>query len=181
MQKAQVDVRPAMDTTPDIVVHEDGTVRSAGIKLGAREGADDDASTRAVVSPAPSKGDALDAAALPTIRISTDSDHEREQEERRASAALAAAADHDTEPDSDTDGASESDVGEEAGQTLERPVQAAAGAENGHEKDGPRTPGPGQDSFSFSTKRLCERWLDNLFMVLYEVRLSPSCQAAMVS
>ena len=26
-----------------------------------------------------------------------------------------------------------------------------------------------QEPFSFSTKRLCEGWLDNLFMVLYEV------------
>jgi Chs5-Arf1p-binding protein BUD7/BCH1 len=25
------------------------------------------------------------------------------------------------------------------------------------------------ETLSFSTKRLCERWLDNLFMVLYEV------------
>lgn len=30
----------------------------------------------------------------------------------------------------------------------------------------------GEDRSSFSTKRLCERWLDNLFMVLYEVCFS---------
>jgi hypothetical protein len=31
------------------------------------------------------------------------------------------------------------------------------------------SPAPVQEPFSFSNKRLCERWLDNLFMVLYEV------------
>ncbi|KAJ7753788.1 Chs5p-Arf1p-binding proteins-domain-containing protein, partial [Mycena metata] len=58
--------------------------------------------------------------------------------------------------------------------TLERPVQAAAGDEEdtaGADKDKkgkePAPPLP-QEPFSFSNKRLCERWLDNLFMVLYE-------------
>jgi hypothetical protein len=33
-----------------------------------------------------------------------------------------------------------------------------------------------EDRSMFQTKRLCERWLDNLFMVLYEVQsLPPSC------
>jgi Chs5-Arf1p-binding protein BUD7/BCH1 len=30
---------------------------------------------------------------------------------------------------------------------------------------------PANNDLSFSNKRLCERWLDNLFMVLYEVRI----------
>lgn len=33
------------------------------------------------------------------------------------------------------------------------------------------------DKFSFSTKRLCERWLDNLFMVLYEVHRDTACRS----
>ncbi|CAO3661422.1 unnamed protein product [Umbelopsis vinacea] len=49
---------------------------------------------------------------------------------------------------------------------LEKPQQAA------EEPKDPSADGNaqnGQDySFSFSNKRLCERWLDNLFMVLYE-------------
>ena len=51
---------------------------------------------------------------------------------------------------------------------LEKPVQARAANEegNGNEDAGPN---PAQEGFSFSNKRLCERWLDNLFMVLYEV------------
>ena len=37
-------------------------------------------------------------------------------------------------------------------------------------QDGDGGQSPSQEPFSFSNKRLCERWLDNLFMVLYEVR-----------
>lgn len=174
MQKAQVDTQGRADDASDTVIHEDGSVRK-------KAGADDNASTRAVVSPQPAaaaaaktNGETLDAGGIPTIRISTDSDHEREQAERRAQ--MHSPADSDSEDDggSTADGAgAESDVGEEAGQALERPVQAAAGAESGDAE--PHTPragggGSGAEQLSFSNKRLCERWLDNLFMVLYEVR-----------
>lgn len=55
---------------------------------------------------------------------------------------------------------------------LERPVQAAGeGDQNMNEAS---SPAPAQEPFSFSNKRLCERWLDNLFMVLYEVSITPS-------
>lgn len=54
---------------------------------------------------------------------------------------------------------------------LEKPVQAAG---EGDQKVNEASPIPVQESFSFSNKRLCERWLDNLFMVLYEVSLFPS-------
>ncbi|KAI9244116.1 Chs5p-Arf1p-binding proteins-domain-containing protein [Phascolomyces articulosus] len=48
--------------------------------------------------------------------------------------------------------------------SLERPQQAAE-----ESKDGNEPAASAQDSsFSFGNKRLCERWLDNLFMVLYE-------------
>jgi Chs5-Arf1p-binding protein BUD7/BCH1 len=49
---------------------------------------------------------------------------------------------------------------------LERPVQAAG---EGDQNMNEASPAPAQEPFSFSNKRLCERWLDNLFMVLYEV------------
>jgi hypothetical protein len=53
---------------------------------------------------------------------------------------------------------------------LQQPAQAAASEGDGENKDTTTIGGPGgQESFSFSNKRLCERWLDNLFMVLYEV------------
>jgi hypothetical protein len=48
---------------------------------------------------------------------------------------------------------------------LERPVQAAG---EGDQSMNEASPAPAQEPFSFSNKRLCERWLDNLFMVLYE-------------
>ncbi|KAI8066570.1 Chs5p-Arf1p-binding proteins-domain-containing protein [Gongronella butleri] len=46
--------------------------------------------------------------------------------------------------------------------SLERPRQAAedANGEHSNKQD--------ESSFTFGNKRLCERWLDNLFMVLYE-------------
>ncbi|RUS23169.1 hypothetical protein BC937DRAFT_91754 [Endogone sp. FLAS-F59071] len=47
---------------------------------------------------------------------------------------------------------------------MEKPQQAAE--EQKELKDA--TNGKNEYSFSFSNKRLCERWLDNLFMVLYE-------------
>lgn len=51
---------------------------------------------------------------------------------------------------------------------LQHPAQAAA-SDSDESKDATPIGGPGaQESFSFSNKRLCERWLDNLFMVLYE-------------
>ncbi|KAI8353278.1 Chs5p-Arf1p-binding proteins-domain-containing protein [Choanephora cucurbitarum] len=54
---------------------------------------------------------------------------------------------------------------------LERPVQAAEDNSKSDAKDEQpmTTPNPSDGvNFSFSNKRLCERWLDNLFMVLYE-------------
>ncbi|KAG9311813.1 chaps family protein, partial [Chiua virens] len=48
---------------------------------------------------------------------------------------------------------------------LEKPGMAAAAVVDQETSESQRS---GQDSFSFTNKRLCERWLDNLFMVLYE-------------
>jgi chemotaxis protein histidine kinase CheA len=45
---------------------------------------------------------------------------------------------------------------------IEKPSQAAASEDEENEEDEVEL------SFSFSNKRLCDRWLDNLFMVLYE-------------
>ncbi len=50
---------------------------------------------------------------------------------------------------------------------LEKPVPSASGDASDSQDD---AMSPAQDGFSFSNKRLCERWLDNLFMILYEVR-----------
>ena len=153
MQKAQSDVKrtslhtngvqPTETDVSQMVIYEDGTV--------GRTSMEDDSSTRAIVSPVP-KDDphdsSLHASNIPTIRISTESDRDLDEEEK------------------DVAGADErKQNGIHHGAALEKPVQAAAGEADDADGDNPTTTEP----FSFSNKRLCERWLDNLFMVLYEV------------
>lgn len=82
---------------------------------------------------------------IPTIKISTESDGERERLSRAGV----------LPPD------------------IAKPQQTAEGPAAQHDAvdtaEAHADPPPG---LVFSNKRLCERWLDNLFMVLYEVRLS---------
>ncbi|GAB1193289.1 hypothetical protein APSETT444_002492 [Aspergillus pseudonomiae] len=55
---------------------------------------------------------------------------------------------------------------EQAGDSIEKPEQTMASEVV---KSGKEEPDPSHSSYSeFRNKRLCERWLDNLFMVLYE-------------
>ncbi|KAG7097852.1 hypothetical protein E1B28_005167 [Marasmius oreades] len=171
MQKAQGDVAKAG------VIHEDGMIRAPM----APDGLDDNASTRGMVSspgsPANTKsnsiGDGKGLTAdppIPVIRISTESDREREE---------AVEAEENGGLNGDAKGKAKGfkfDVGEDGNSdqtVLERPAQAAAG----EEEDVINEPGEyvshkqsqsSPEAFSFSNKRLCERWLDNLFMVLYE-------------
>lgn len=168
----------------DMVIHEDGTVVRKGVvespmlntsgQGGTGGGmADDDASTRAVHSPQESRGSdgqLTVSGSIPIIRVSTESDIERE---------LAAAANGEVheQVQNEQNGATGNENGENGhghevtSPTLERPVVAAAVVADQESAESPRA---GQDVFSFTNKRLCERWLDNLFMVLYEVRLSPA-------
>lgn len=167
MQKAQADVASsATDRDSDtMVIHEDGTaarsskspesVVSKSTVLAKNDEADDDASIRGVKeSPIDSKKSLDVVDPIPTIRISTESDIEREKNESEKL---------------DVNGNEATINGlQNVGDTLEKPVQAAA--ENGLESgEALSTPTATTDAFSFSNKRLCERWLDNLFMVLYEV------------
>ncbi|KAI9462783.1 Chs5p-Arf1p-binding proteins-domain-containing protein [Lactarius psammicola] len=149
MQKAQVDIAAVARDEAD---------------------ADDDASTKGVHAPtSTSQIDSPTSSAsqsptleftndteitIPTIRISTESAREETLRAQKAAAAVPAV------------NGVENINGEPVPDGLQQPVQAAAGEGNGENKD---ASGPGgQESFSFSNKRLCERWLDNLFMVLYE-------------
>ncbi|KAF7323632.1 hypothetical protein MKEN_00583900 [Mycena kentingensis (nom. inval.)] len=87
---------------------------------------------------------------IPTITISTEAEMVKEMEEKAA------------EAESITSGETQTIVsGAEA--ALEKPEQAAASEEEAL-PDAEKK----EEAFSFSNKRLCERWLDNLFMVLYE-------------
>ncbi|QMW43286.1 hypothetical protein G4B11_006656 [Aspergillus flavus] len=55
---------------------------------------------------------------------------------------------------------------EQAGDSIEKPEQTMASE---IVKSGKEEPDPSHSSYTqFRNKRLCERWLDNLFMVLYE-------------
>lgn len=192
MQKAQADIRthsPASTPTSangglpkrEASLPESATLASS-TSASKQADADDDASTRGMASPASvsaahshnaSTTDGLGPSpspnGIPQIRISTESNRERVQ------------ADAETEADAEKPGdekvangngnAPENGAGHAAGEALERPVQAAAGSGDSAQ-DGDASATSSQEPFSFSNKRLCERWLDNLFMVLYEVSLA---------
>ncbi|TFL00918.1 chaps family protein [Pterulicium gracile] len=161
MQKAQTDPRApeangdasqdAMDVHPK---HENASTKALvspssprSSSIGGDSSITDetgDSSTRVNGDEESSAG-----AGIPTIRISTESDRDQSKE---------------------TGGASV--------EGLEKPTLAAAGEEDeqvipnsasggGHHNEA-KSPAAQAEPFSFSNKRLCERWLDNLFMVLYE-------------
>ena len=112
---------------------------------------DDKSSTRGMISPSPEP-----EATIPTIKIShSDQDSIKEGGEPEEKDIAASPATNGT-----------------AGPVralVEKPLQAAAGEEKSDSSDLSVQAEP----FSFSNKRLCERWLDNLFMVLYEVWFEP--------
>lgn len=193
-----------------IVIYEDGTVsvsprvssdsrrqsgisRGAGVEAGgAGGGEDDNASTRAMLSPSTPNGPSsqtigdsgaeTQAPIIPTIRVSTESDRatrerEQEQEDQDTLAGHASTEGVETTETQNTEnGVKENGVEDgkngnvDVVEGLEKPVQAAAvhGEEKGGAGHGEHV-APSPEPFSFSNKRLCERWLDNLFMVLYEV------------
>ncbi|KAI6158079.1 Chs5p-Arf1p-binding proteins-domain-containing protein [Pisolithus tinctorius] len=161
MQKAQADIQNAAlrqrirQEADSAVIYEDGIVgrRSESATLTA----DDDASIKGVRGSGGSKASELDnkleevlnpSDSIPVIRVSTESDIERELAESGRA----------TPNGKDTDGPASVITSP----IVERPLTAAA---NEEAEASPATP---QEGFSFTNKRLCERWLDNLFMVLYE-------------
>jgi len=195
MQKAQTDIQKA--STPSVngggvaegngersdtysvidgVIYEDGTVSYS-------RRVDDNASTMGMVSPATANGLGIHTTEdtnlaqpmpIPTIRVSTESNRVARGKEEAQETVLVG---HTGNVVKENEPVKES-MTEREGleiQGLERPVQAAAAAVTavGEEKGGLAASDPSLGStveaFSFSTKRLCERWLDNLFMVLYEV------------
>ncbi|KNZ82278.1 hypothetical protein J132_03794 [Termitomyces sp. J132] len=83
-------------------------------------------------------------------QVSTESDREREENISRA-----------VPPKIHINGEAETE--NDIADTIEKPAQAAAGEEKEEESE---LPAVAPEPFSFSNKRLCERWLDNLFMDL---------------
>lgn len=128
---------------------------------------------------------------IPTIKISTESDHERE---RATLHEYMGEGPEKTSTDTEVNGGANvpTPIVEVTPPPLEKPAQAgthsrtdsltaagaigadAADAGASHSQpDGDLNASSGDTSnsagtFSFTNKRLCERWLDNLFMVLYE-------------
>ncbi|EKM76460.1 hypothetical protein AGABI1DRAFT_78549 [Agaricus bisporus var. burnettii JB137-S8] len=167
MQKAQLDIQKTTglngtgkEATADndvgnVVIHEDGTIHS-----------DDNVSTRAMLSPSSTKRTSIaddGPMPIPTIRVSTESDRAT-----RDSTLVDRPNENATETEAETEAVEHPENGAPHDEVkgLEKPVQAAASEEKKGSTDVP--PSPSQEPFSFSNKRLCERWLDNLFMVLYE-------------
>ncbi|PWY92045.1 chaps-domain-containing protein [Aspergillus heteromorphus CBS 117.55] len=73
---------------------------------------------------------------------------------------------HGTDEDSASHEAATNGAKEEPEHSIERPEQSMASEVV---KSGNEDPDPSHSSYAqFRNKRLCERWLDNLFMVLYE-------------
>ncbi len=135
---------------------------------------------------------------IPTIKISSESDHEREHaalakagiypngveappspvpEEDELSIEAAADASAAEPPRMKTPDLEKPEVAQApssaAQDASEQPASAGANGHSSRPESKLELERNGDDeetSGSFSNKRLCERWLDNLFMVLYEVR-----------
>lgn len=179
-QKAQGDINQVTGSSPKMEEHPEGDAGQAGMpeddgangvtysegttlaSLASAE--DDDASIRGMVSPhshrsvstADGGAGSLDASnSIPIIRISTESGRGIDDEPPSTGGNRV---NGDAKPNGN---------GVKAVGALEKPVQAAAG--EGEQEGVDASANAGQEPFSFSNKRLCERWLDNLFMVLYEV------------
>jgi hypothetical protein len=170
MQKLQAEARsapPDVESHPNGVIHEDGTVEYEPANAPTTNGhgasapipsagADDNASTRALV------GETIGSAATPANEKPVIDDE------------LNDASNNGDVKDLESEGtglvlddeATLRSTTEAAGDDVERPSLAAMKEEE--DENEKKTPVPPQD-YSFSNKRLCERWLDNLFMVLYEV------------
>ena len=101
--------------------------------------------------------DESSAAEIPTIKVSTESDGEREREELKRF--------------------EESEAGRKAREVVGKPNQARQASEEEDREAGSNAAADAASASSegksssptIQNKRLCERWLDNLFMVLYEV------------
>lgn len=161
--------------------------------------AQDEASTRAIRSPGVTQsreessgrtgyGDAqleVSKSPIPTIRISTESDHEREKAASQAANGKVhppstiqeeseGAGQGEAEPEVPISLAQTPEPAHTAAEAFPEPQHAANGEAKGKQKVTLKLEedeAAEESELSFSNKRLCERWLDNLFMVLYEVSL----------
>lgn len=185
MQKANGDMPPssaALDQ-PEGVIHEDGTVEfpttTTANGNGRAGGADENASTRAIVGegidPAPTLADQKPVAIGDEFDDTTSDPEDaevdgfpEEKEETESTEETPEGNGEDAEAAS-TNGLAPTVDDATTLNSVERPSLVAMKEEGGDDES--KSPVPPQD-YSFSNKRLCERWLDNLFMVLYEVSIA---------
>jgi len=144
------------------VDHEDGTTRDSIAAAAASKGTngantdvddDDDASTRGIVSP-PDQNSRSPVEENAPERPSTDSVTEPSEER-----------DQEPPPSAQAEAVKQEKKSEFAsGGGINKPTEIA----NDTEEDDKRRELSGEAT-ALNTKRLCERWLDNMFMCLYEV------------
>lgn len=137
---------------------------AAGAAGANGDGDDENASTRAIHSP--DSDAAISRATTPTITVSHHDDdatlNGEDEQPAKATEHGGPSAAKDAEDAEDAKGAAASHEDERQRvphPELERPGELAHEAADEAE---------GFEGSAFSNKRLCERWLDNLFLVLYE-------------
>jgi hypothetical protein len=169
-QKAQqVEEEPPTSSRTNGVIHEDGSVRDSMATTNetvvASDG-DDNASTRGIIEP-------TDPAAP---EADNDSTTHRSDESDGAENGGDGDEDEDEAPPSAQAGSTNGRVNNQGfGATtssINKPRKAAASeADEAEEEERKRELRSGE-ALGMASKRLCERWLDNMFMCLYEVRLT---------
>lgn len=157
-ESAQVGVRT------NGVIYEDGSVRDSLATTGQTvvdPDADEDASTRGMASPPPDTTEVEDT--VPSNRLSDESARTDDKEEEEEDAPVTAQAES-------VNGNGQQGFG--AASSINKPRKAAASEVDETEDDERKRELRGSgDPLSLTSKRLCERWLDNMFMCLYEVRI----------
>ena len=180
MQKAQSEIKPN-GKSPQIGFSADSSAGDIGQQSYHEDGrvelTRDDASTRAFVEPDSPKMDGTSredingnvmepTASIPVIRISTESDRDARSEGAAEDLAAKSGDKESTEEQEEEDKKKKNGFEAAAG-AVEKPVSAVSPPQATSTPS--ELPAVEQsETFSFSNKRLCERWLDNLFMVLYE-------------
>lgn len=195
MQKAAADMRGSLDEHEHEHDAEEGTQHAEDDGASTRAivsrpstphartvseaESTDAAGSGAHHAPQPSTDSIAPGPDVPIIKVSSESEWQQDDEAKAAAGQTNGSAHHDELEEVDVNGA-ELDADDDEGTAtptpeLDKPETAAVPEINGdaHAAENVQTSaGEGEEGegFSFTNKRLCERWLDNLFMVLYEVR-----------
>ncbi|GAA6059494.1 hypothetical protein JCM10212_002237 [Sporobolomyces blumeae] len=142
---------PTPDSMPSVPasVTTTGAANGSAVPIIAVNGETSDGERVVPSSDTEDDDEAPSSPSIPTIKVSTESDGEREREELKRFEA--------------------SEEGRKAREGIEKPGQAKQEDETASLKGGDDAVEAKEGGVNgLENKRLCERWLDNLFMVLYE-------------